>query len=205
MSEEETCCKKDSLCDGFCFDDEEYIEKCLQTSCFSGYCESIECLECARGCIDKFCDSSDLCERCLGCCCFCYCNTPLFAIIVSTFWAMVFFFLFFMPPMIIVLLQSRMLKPKRFKTFDWIQKTEVRADTSENVSFKMKILIPKGHVESPCSCVNKGWFRCFVICNILCALGKFIFYLTFKGWFPGVIFASGMILFYFIQMCKEGW
>lgn len=132
MSEEKSCCTQGNSCEGKCFDDQHYIKNCIGLICCEGYCIDVECLDWARRW--QACNFENICERL--CCCYicCYWNLPILCTIISTFWIIIFFFLFFMPPMIIVLLQTRMLRPKKSQTFAWIEKEEIRADTTEDVS-----------------------------------------------------------------------
>lgn len=182
-----TCCEETFLCNERC------IQECLQISCCDGYarCEGCDggkcdcCYQCSSTIREYM--SDKCCEgiHCLPTCCLWYhWAIPAFVFIVGGFWAIILFVIFFMPPVLFLLLSLPYLHADKLKLFEWISPKMIRADNTGT-----------GHVHDPWRHVKSGWFRCFLI-----SLG-----LTCLGWFPGVIFDICFIVFYFAQMCREGW
>lgn len=139
MSEEEdkSCCPN-TYCEGKCFDDKKFFTNIINFVCFDGYCQDIECFKWVtqhQASFINYDPSASFFSKCFGCCIVFFCNTPQFFLILLTCLNSFLFLLFFMPPMIIVLLQTRMMGPKRYHTFDWFEKEEIRADTTDDVRF----------------------------------------------------------------------
>lgn len=133
---EKSCCEG-SKCENFCFDDPDYIEKCIQISCCDGYCRDCcdDCCSPSRERLDNCCYDCSFQDCCSFYYIFYYWLIPMFVLIIVTFWMMIIFFALVIPPMIFALLGLPFLRAKKFEVFKFIEKEEVRADTSDNVKF----------------------------------------------------------------------
>lgn len=164
-----------------CFCDPKYFENCILMACCDGYMDN----DCTYMCKEKiygWCDFYSCCDCYISWNLVYYYTIPSFCAIFLSFWLMIISFVLFMPPMIPVLMGLKFLRADKLKLFEICETRIQSADPSQN-----------GHVADPSEFLRRGWFKMFLVTIGLCIL----------GWIPGVFFAFGLVIYYWVQLFKN--